>query len=155
MKGTKFYKAWENMKRRCQNESRPDYKHYGGRGISIDIRWDESFEIFRDDMYESFTRHTSEHGDKNTTLDRIDPNGNYTPDNCRWATLSEQAINRRKDKRNKSGVTGVYQRHAKWSAEISVNGDSMYLGSFLSFEEAVRARHDAEKLYFGFIKEAE
>jgi hypothetical protein len=155
MKWTKFYKVWENMKSRCQNESRSDYKHYGGRGICVDNSWDDSFEKFREDMYESYTQHAAECGEKNTTLDRIDTNGNYIRDNCRWATLSEQAINRRKDKRNKTGVTGVYKSHGKWRAELNVNGNYMYLGVFDCFDKAVKSRHDAELLHFGFIKEAE
>lgn len=55
----------------------------------------KSFEDFRDDMYDSYLEHVEKHGEKQTTLDRIDVNGNYQRDNCRWATMPEQAAGRR------------------------------------------------------------
>lgn len=82
------YRAWTNMKSRCFNESRWDYKHYGGRGITVCNRWLHSFENFYADM-----------GPRpdGLTLDRIDVNGDYKPKNCRWATISQQRKNVRPD----------------------------------------------------------
>jgi len=71
------------MKQRCDNPSTNGYENYGGRGITYCKRW-ESFENFLDDMGER---------PKGKTLDRIDVNDNYEPDNCRWATAKEQAAN--------------------------------------------------------------
>src|SRR3954464_12906759 len=83
---TPAYIAWRNMKKRCLDPKTEFYKHYGGRGIRICDRWLNSFISFYEDM-----------GDvpPGLTLDRIDVNGNYEPDNCRWATQKEQVANQR------------------------------------------------------------
>lgn len=80
------YEAWRSMKKRCLNPNDKNYVHYGGRGIKVCDRWSNSFENFYEDM-----------GDKpdNHSLDRKDVNGNYEPNNCRWATQDEQIRNRR------------------------------------------------------------
>jgi hypothetical protein len=81
------YGIWRSMKSRCHIESSNSYQHYGARGVSVCERWRDDFRAFMEDMGRC---------PKGWTLDRKDPNGNYQPDNCRWATWETQATNKRR-----------------------------------------------------------
>jgi len=94
MSGTRFYEIWSSMINRCKNKGQTAYKHYGGRGIKVCDRW-KKFENFYEDMYDSYVRHVESYGEQNTTLDRIEVDGNYTPENTKWSTWSEQNLNKR------------------------------------------------------------
>ena len=116
MSKTKFYLCWKNMILRCTNKKATGYKNYGGRGIKVCKRW-RKFENFRDDMLSKYLKHAEEWSAHQTTLDRIDNEGNYCPKNCRWATWKDQILNKRKPAK--------INRKSKY--EYSLNGKAMGL----------------------------
>lgn len=142
---TKTYSVWEAMKQRCYNTNHKQYEYYGGRGITICPQWLD-FTVFLADMGEY---------PPDMVIDRIDPNGNYNKENCRWTTRSESSYNTRKQKNNTSGRTGVRLdiRDNRWYATIDFQGETIRLGSSLIFEDAVKLRETAELFYFGYNKE--
>lgn len=139
-----LYNTWALMHNRCENKDACDYEYYGGRGISVCERWtgENGFQNFIDDM-----------GDRpdGFTLDRINNDLNYSPENCRWADVTTQRFNRRLFKNNTSGVTGVsyHKGKSKWCSMISVNKKTIHLGTFADIEQAIDARKSAEEKYYG------
>ena len=85
-----MYKLWKSMKARCYNKNDTNYRHYGGRGISMCERWLESPLNLIEDM--------GERPSPNHSVDRINNDGNYEPSNCRWATADQQQSNKRSNK---------------------------------------------------------
>ena len=85
---TRLFRIWSGMKTRCSNSNREEYKYYGALGIKVCEEWKSDFQAFYD--------WSMSHGyNDNLTIDRINPYGNYEPSNCRWATWTEQNLNKR------------------------------------------------------------
>lgn len=128
------YVAWMSMKCRCYNPNYKGYHRYGGRGIKVYDEWVNNFTSF----YEYI-------GDKptpNHSLDRINNDGDYEPDNIRWANRHEQCSN--KSNNNQTvGVSFMKYEH-KWRATFMVNGKYVLNRGFKDYSEAVAARKEAE-----------
>ena len=105
------YRAWSHMLGRCRNPDDKSYKDYGGRGIIVCERWLNSFASFEEDMG---VRPSPKH-----SLDRIDVNGPYSPENCRWATRIEQGRNRRDNLFIE--FQGVSKTVAEWAEETGIS----------------------------------
>lgn len=132
MHKTRIYQIWSDMKIRCRNPDNKFYDRYGGRGISYQESW-ETFEGFMLDMEEGY--------EENLTLDRINPNGNYCKENCRWATQTEQCRNKGMNRRNKTGVTGVHE----WIDRK--NGTLYYVASVKGLDGKLKSKHFSTKKY--------
>ena len=114
---TRLYNTWDDMKKRCFNQNCPNYKWYGARGITMCDEWCNSFVCFRDWAL------SSGYNDE-LTIDRVDVNGNYDPNNCRWVTIKEQANN----KRTNRYLTFQGETHTitEWAQKLNVNRKTMW-----------------------------
>lgn len=145
MAGSKPYRIWANMRSRCNNPNSTFFLNYGGRGIKHQESW-KSFDSFWADMGGSYI--------EGLELDRIDVDGSYCTENCRWTDDSIQAYNQRQHKNNTSGKTGVVlnKRTGHWVSKINVKNEGIYLGTFVNLEDAIKAREEAEIKYYGELK---
>lgn len=140
-----LYMTWANMRYRCEDPENPSYYNYGARGIAVCKEWSEAFEAFALDMG---LPPTPEH-----TLDRKNNEEGYNKDNCRWATRTEQCLNRRVFKNNTSGETGIVKlENGSYVARYDEEKQRYNLGRFASLEQAVEYRNEFVYL-FSFDKE--
>jgi hypothetical protein len=135
-----LYSLYHGMKGRCLTETDKDYPRYGGRGIKICDRW------LGVDGFFNFVENMGERPE-GYTLDRIDANGDYSPENCRWADIYTQSGNKRNSKN--TGVSFI-KKTGKYRVRISINNTTHTLGLCGSLEEALEIRRLGEIKYLGF-----
>ncbi len=124
-----IYAIWKRMRQYCENENSPRYHKYGGRGIYVDKHW-QSFENFRDDMLDTW--------ELGLSIDRINNDGPYSKENCKWATITEQARNRSNNKLNI-----VAAKVIRWCAEAGYDKERLavvYKVSYETIESVVAQR---------------
>ena len=135
LNSNRFYLTWYNMVKRCTNPKNKDYKNYGAGGITVCEEWlnVSNFVAWAEATYPNIEGYT---------LDRIDNDKGYSPENCTWSDRTTQAINQRIMKNNKSGYVGIYyyKKYNTWGANIRINKILKQIGSFKTKEEAIQAR---------------
>ena len=131
--GKPLYRVHRNMMLRCYDETSEGYHRYGGRGITVCNEWKD---------IKTFVKWAKASGYRNNlTIERIDNDGDYEPNNCRWATLTEQANNRRTNRLEK--YRGDTRTVAEWSRILNIESDLLYsrLSKGWSFKRAVETPH--------------
>ncbi len=134
-----LYPIWYRMINRCSNSKDDKYKYYGYRGISICNEWLNDFKSYYD-----YVISLPNYGKKGFSLDRINNDGDYKPGNMRWADAHIQAVNKNIQRRNNTGYIGVSlpKNNNRYAAQIVVHKKQIYLGTFKTPEQAVKARND-------------
>jgi hypothetical protein len=135
-KNKRLYTTFCHINDRCYNPKNVKYKYYGKRGIFVCEEWRSSFENFLNwSLFNGYK--------ENLTLDRIDVNKGYSPDNCRWVDMHVQVTNRNINKNNTSGYVGVSwdKNRNKWHSSIVYNYKSISIGRYSDKKEALDARN--------------
>lgn len=114
---TRIHKIWDGIKYRCNNQNATGYKNYGGRGIGVCHEWESSFE--------SFYKWAMSNGyNDDLSIERIDYNKGYCPENCKWIPLGEQPRNRRNTRTlTYNGITKTFQ---EWADDIGIKYATLY-----------------------------
>ena len=116
---TRLYRIWRNIRSRCNNPNTKNYKRYGGRGITVCDEW-----LNENDFMKFYDWALSNGYQDGLTLDRIDNNGNYEPNNCRWTTMEEQSQNTSK------AINITYNNEtyslSKWSRKTGISRSTLY-----------------------------
>jgi hypothetical protein len=143
--GTKIYKLWASIVHRCETKTCAGYKYYGGRGITVCKSWRDSPKTFIEWAVENGYSEGLE-------IDRIDGDGNYAPNNCRFVTKKENSAPMRRKFKNKSGHRNIIKTKAgTFEAYYQSNGKQHFIKTFKTLDEAIKARDSKEFTVIGTI----
>lgn len=134
---TRIYKIWQGLKKRCYNKSYRAYEYYGGKGVIVCDEWLNDVKVFYNWAINNGYK-------ENLSIDRINSDGNYSPENCRWADSHIQGINQKIQRNNKSGYKGARfsEKYKKYISEITIYKKHHIIGYFNNLYEAVMARNN-------------
>ena len=135
----RMYRSWADMRSRCNNSNHPAYKHYGDRGITVCEEWNNFENFFIWSMNNGYM--------DELTIDRIDVDGNYEPNNCRWTTRSMQNHNQR-PKKHSTPFRGIYKHKKTNEYEIEMFGTRKKYRT-KNLEKIISKRIELEKEYYG------
>lgn len=136
---SKLYRVWQTMRSRCNSKTHQRYCFYGEKGIRVCEEWEKDFTVFKEWAINNGYK-------EGLSIDRIDVDGDYCPENCRWVNMHVQLANRRKSRTNKSGYTGIYKLISangkiKWRVSICLNYKTRNLGTYDNLKEALYVRN--------------
>lgn len=134
MCGTRLYDIWRDMRHRCTCKNMRNYKHYGGRGISVCEEWNDFVNFYNWAMSTGYS--------DTLTIDRIDVNGNYEPSNCRWVNMSVQNANRRNAGATEYIGVSLHSNKSCYVAFVKCNGKVVFYYSNASKNECARKRNE-------------
>jgi len=137
MSGTKIYRTWVDMRGRCNNPHAVQYAYYGGKGIKVCPEWED-----KKDGFINFYNWAMSNGySEELTIDRIDPDKDYCPSNCRWADWYTQNVHLN-TKPGRSGYYGIskHNNHDSWYGRVKVYGKCICTGSAKTAKEAAVLR---------------
>lgn len=140
----KLYNVWREMNRRCYSKNNCNYHKYGKKGIRVYDEWLRNCDGGKDG-YKNFKKWAMSNGYADgLTIDRINPCGNYEPNNCRWTDYEHQNVKLMIREKNTSGYVGISRAKSDniWRARISVNGKPRCIGQFKNKKDAVEARNN-------------
>lgn len=129
----RLYQIWCDMKQRCYNPKVREYKNYGGRGITVCDEWMNSAAFFEWAKANGYS--------EKLTIDRIDNDKGYSPDNCRWSTAKEQRHNQR-PRKSKSGFTGIRIAPNGFIAYVCTGRKYNHIGTYNTINEAIQKREE-------------
>ena len=138
MSRSRLYQIWGDMKNRCNNPNNKFYHRYGGRGITYTPEWETFIPFYEWAMQSGYS--------DDLTIDRINNDGDYCPDNCKWSTQKEQSQNKT-HKANQYGHVGIRlnKSHGKvygYKAVTWLDGKEIYLGCAKTIDEAIRIQEN-------------